>query len=95
MLKSMRWGTVLAVAGVAGLLTAVLPGRAEAWWRGGWWCCGVGVGVVLPPVVVAPPVYAPPPVYYAPPPAAYYAPPRRMWVPPHWQGTVWVPGHWA
>jgi hypothetical protein len=87
------------LAGVAGLLAlaaigvAALPDRAEAaWWHGGW-CCSVGLGVLLPPVVVAPPVYAPPPVYY-PPPAAYYPPPRP-WIPPHWEGGYWVPGHWG
>lgn len=90
-----RIGTMLVVAGVASLGVIALPGKAEAWWRGGWWCCRVGIGIAVPPVVVAPPAYAPPPVYYAPPPTAYYAPPQRFWVPPHWQGNVWVPGHWA
>jgi len=62
-------------------------------WRGGW-CCGVGFGLVLPPVVVAPaPVYVAPPAYY-PPPAAYY-PPGHVWVPAHWEGGYWVPGHWS
>ena len=88
-----RIGMMLAVAGVASLGVIALPGKAEAWWRGGWGCCRVGIGIAVPPLVVAPPV-APPPVYYAPPPA-YYAPPQRVWVAPHWQGNVWVPGHWA
>jgi hypothetical protein len=87
-----RIGTVLAIA-VASLGVIALPGRAQAWWHHGW-CCRVGVGIAVPPVVVAPPVYAPPPVYYAPPPV-YYPPPPRVWVPPHWQGNVWVPGHWG
>jgi len=88
-----RFGTMLAIIAVAGLGVIAMPGKAEAWWRGGWWCCRVGIGITVPPVVVAPPVYAPP-VYYAPPPA-YYAPPQRIWVPPHWQGNVWVPGYWS
>ena len=83
-----------ALAGLVAIGVMAKPSPAEAWWRGGW-CCGVGIGIVVPPVVVAPPpVYYPPPAYYAPP-AAYYAPPQRVWVPPHWQGNVWVPGHWA
>ena len=48
----------LAVAGLAAIGVAAAPTPAEAWWRGGW-CCGFGVGFVLPPIVVAPPVYAP------------------------------------
>ena len=86
-----RIGAVAAVAGFALVGFAAMPQKAEAWWRG-----GVGVGVWVPPVVVAPPpVYvAPPPVVYAPPPA-YYPPPRRVWVPAHWQGPYWVQGHWA
>jgi hypothetical protein len=100
MARYRRLWPVLAIAGVAALGVVAVPGKAEAWWRGGW-CCRVGIGIAVPPVVVAPPVYAPPPVYYAPPPAyypppsAYYAPPPRAWVPAHWQGNVWVPGHWA
>jgi hypothetical protein len=69
----------LAVAGLAAIGVAAAPTPAEAWWRGGW-CCGFGVGFVLPPIVVAPPVYAPPPppAYYPPPPA-YYAPPAAYY----------------
>ena len=89
MLRYRRVTTVLAIAGLSGLVVVAPPRKAEAWW-----CCRVGIGIGLPPVVVAPPVYVPPPVYYAPPPA-YYPPPQRVWVPPHWQGSVWVPGHWA
>jgi len=81
-----KLGVVLATAALAAIGVAALPGKAEAWWRGGW-CCGVHVGVFVPPIVVGPPAYAPPPVYYAPPP--------RYWVPPHWEGGYWVPGHWA
>ena len=62
MLKSRRLGAALAIAGVATIGIMALPGKAEAWWRGGY-CCGVGFGVVVPPVVVAPPYYAPAPVY--------------------------------
>ena len=77
------------------------PKPANAWWYHHGYCCGVGIGVVVPPIVVAPPVYAPPPAYYAPPPAyyapppAYYAPPQRVWIPAHWQGGVWIPAHWG
>jgi hypothetical protein len=92
-------GAALAVAGLVGIGIAAAPTPAEAWWRGGW-CCGVGIGIGLPPIVVAPPAYYPPPAYYAPPPAYYappaaYYPPSRVWVPAHWQGSYWVPGHWA
>lgn len=93
---SKRLGAVAAVLGLAALGTLAAPHPAEAWWRGGW-CCGIGIGVVLPPVVVAPaPVYAPVPVYAPPPAPAYYAPPPgRVWVPGHWNGPYWVPAHWA
>jgi hypothetical protein len=93
MFRYSRLSTVLAVAGLAAIGITALPGKAEAWWRGGWGCCRVGIGVFVPPIVVAPPVYAPPPVYYAPPPAYY--PAQRAWIPPHWEGGYWVPGHWA
>jgi hypothetical protein len=84
-----RLGTLVAVAALSAVGIAAAPHDAEAWVR-------FGVGVVVPPVVVAPPpvYYAPPPVYYAPPPVAY-APPPRYWVPPHWNGPYWVPGHWS
>ncbi|HVY17597.1 MAG TPA: hypothetical protein VHB27_20430 [Rhodopila sp.] len=90
-----RIGTVGAVASLALAGMMAMPHQAKAWWHGGW-----GVGVVLPPVVIAPPVYAPPPpVVYAPPPVAYapapYYAPRRVWIPPHWRGGYWVPGHWS
>jgi hypothetical protein len=91
-----RLGAISAVAGLAALGVAAMPGQANAWWRGP----GIGIGLWVPPVVVAPPpVYAPPPAYYAPP-AAYYAPaPQGVWVPPHWQGGYWFPAigpeHWA
>lgn len=87
-----RLGTVAAVAGLAAVGIAAAPDQAEAWWRGGY-----GVGIWIPPVVVAPPpvYYAPPPVYYRPPPVAYYPGPRRVWIRPHWQGPYWVRGHWS
>lgn len=87
-----RLGTVAAVAGLVAVGVAAMPHKAEAWWRG-----GIGVGIWVPPVVVAPPpVYvAPPVVYAAPPPSVYYSAPRRVWVPPHWEGPYWVRGHWA
>jgi len=90
-----RLGALAAVVGLAAVGVAAIPSKAEAWWRGGW-CCGVGIGIYVPPVVVAPPVYAPP-VYYAPPPAYYPPPPPQQgtWVPGHYEGGYWVPGHWA
>jgi hypothetical protein len=85
-----RLGTAAVVAGLATVGVAAVPHDANAWWRG-----GVGVGIWVPPVVVAPPpVYVAPPVAYAPPPG-YYPAPRRVWVPPHWEGPYWVQGHWA
>jgi len=97
MALSRRLGVIAAVAGMAMVGVASLPRPAEAWWRGPW-CCGIGIGVFVPPVVVAPaPVYAyaPPPVYYGPPSVAYAPPPRRVWVPGHWNGPYWVPAHWS
>jgi len=87
-----RIGTLMAVAGLAAIGIAAAPHEAKAWWRGGY-----GVGIWIPPVVVAPPpvYYAPPPVAYAAPPPAYYVAPRRVWVPPHWEGPYWIRGHWA
>ena len=57
-----------AMAFAAGL--ALLPGTAQAWWR------GPGLFFYGPPIVVGPPViYAPPPpVVYAPPPPVVYDP---------------------
>jgi hypothetical protein len=97
-----RFGAMAAVLGLVAIGVSAMPGKADAYWRGGW-CCGVGIGVVLPPIVVAPPVYAPPPAYYAsppayyaPPPAAYYPPQQQgTWIPGHYQGSYWIPGHWA
>jgi hypothetical protein len=91
-----RIGATAAVLGLVAIGVSAMPGKAEAYWRGGW-CCGVGIGVVVPPIVVAPaPVYAPPPAYYAPPPAAYYPPQQQgTWIPGHYEGGYWVPGHWA
>jgi hypothetical protein len=93
-----RFGAMAAVLGLVAIGVAAMPGKAEAYWRGGW-CCGVGIGVVVPPIVVAPaPVYVPPPVYYAPPPAGYYPPPpaqQGTWIPGHYEGGYWVPGHWV
>jgi hypothetical protein len=88
-----RLGAISAVAGLAALGVAALPGQANAWWRGP----GIGIGIALPPVVIAPaPVYVAPPAYYAPPPVAYYPPPAgQVWVAPHWQNGYWVPGHWV
>lgn len=88
-----RLGTVVAVAALAALGVTAMPHEAKAWWRGGY-----GVGIWVPPVLVAPPpVYIAPPVVYAPPPPiAYYPPPpARAWIPPHWEGPYWVQGHWS
>jgi hypothetical protein len=85
-------GTAAAVAVLAVVGMTAMPGAAHAWWRG-----GMGVGIWVPPVVVAPPppVYVAPARIYAPPPVAYYEPPpRRFWIPPHWEGPYWVAGHW-
>jgi hypothetical protein len=75
-----------AVLGLATVGIAATPKPAHAWWRPYPW----GVGVFVPPIVVAPA----PRVYYAPPPA-YYAPAPRAWIPAHWQNGYWVPGHWS
>ena len=85
-----RLGSVAAVGALALAGILATPHDAKAWVR---W----GVGVWVPPVVVAPaPVYVHPPVVYAPPPVAYVPPPpRRVWIPPHWEGPYWVPGHWG
>ena len=91
-----KWfGALAAMIGLVAVGVTAIPGKAEAYWRGGY-CCGVGIGVVVPPVVVAPaPVYAPPPVYYAPPPAYYAPPPQGTWIPGHYEGGYWVPGHYV
>ena len=83
-----------ALFGLAAVGLAAAPKPANAWWYHHGYCCGWGVGVVIPPVVVAPPpaYYAPPTAYYAPYPA-YYTPPPHAWIPAHWQNGYWVPGH--
>jgi len=97
---------ITATAAILGLATiglAATPKPANAWWYHHGYCCGVGIGVVIPPVVVAPPpaYYAPPQTYdaqpqaYYAPSAAYYAPPSRAWIPAHWQDGYWIPGHWS
>ena len=76
---------VFAIAGLAALGLAAVPGSAKAWW--------VRPGVVVvapPPVYVAPPVYYAPPVVYAP---GYPVGPR-VWIAPHWQDGYWVRGRW-
>jgi len=78
-----RFGAMAAVLGLVAIGVTAMPGKADAWWRGGW-CCGVGIGVVVPPIVVAPA------------PAAYYAPPPQgTGIPGHYEGRYGVPGHWA
>lgn len=76
------WGKRLAVgpalAGLVAIGVTAKPAPAEAWWRGGW-CCGVGIGIVLPPVVVAPPpAYYPPPAYCAAAPGILSAAPASL-----------------
>jgi hypothetical protein len=90
-----HFASIAAVLGLAAVGVAAVPHDAKAWWHE-----GIGIGVVVPPVVVAPPppVYypAPPVAYVPPPPPGYYAPPpHRVWIPPHWEGPYWVRGHWA
>jgi len=90
-----------ALLGLVAVGTVAAPQPANAWWAHGYgWCCGVGIYV--PPVVVAPPpVYAPAPAYYGPAPTyyapgpAYSAPPQRAWIPGHWESGYWVNGHWS
>ena len=81
-----------AAGGLLGLVAigaTAAPRPANAWWGHGYgWCCGVGVGIYLPPIVVVPPpVRAPAPVYAAPA--------QRVWIPAHWQNGHWVPAHSA
>ena len=92
MLNTKKLASIATVLGLAVVGVTAMPHDAKAWWRGGW-----GVGIWVPPVVVAPPpvYYAPPPVAYVAPPVPYYPAPRRVWVPPHWNGPYWVRGHWA
>lgn len=92
-----------ALFGLATVAIAATPKPANAWWYNHGYCCGVGIGVVVPPVVVAPPptYYAQPQTYYAQPQAhyapsaGYYGAPSRAWIPAHWQNGYWVPGHWS
>ena len=85
-----KFATTCTVLGLAIVGIAAAPKPANAWWHTYGW----GVGVYVPPVVVAPPpAYYPAPASYPAP--AYYPPPARAWVPAHWQGNYWVPGHWS
>ncbi len=102
----------LIVIAIAALLLASIAQPAEArHWHGGGgaFLLGLGVGLLVPPLIHA----APPPVVYqpyypAPPPEAYspYQPPvERVWVPGYWTKRwnpyyrvwekFWVPGHWS
>jgi hypothetical protein len=85
-----RIAATCAILGLATIGIAAAPKPAAAWWQHGYGygCCWGGIGVFVPPVVVAPP-----PAYYAAP--AYYAPQQRAWIPAHWENGYWVPGHWA
>jgi hypothetical protein len=64
MRKSVLGAAIVAFAAGA----VLLPGSAQAWWRGGFY----GPGIV---VVPGPVVYPPPPGYYPPPSGYYPAPP--------------------
>jgi hypothetical protein len=86
-----RIAATCAIVGLATIGFAASAKPANAWWYHHGYCCGWGVGVYVPPIVVAPP----PPVYYAPPVAYYGPPPSRVWIPAHWQSGYWIPGHWA
>jgi hypothetical protein len=83
-----RGALALALPLIGAAFLATTP--AKAWVR-------VGVGIWVPPVVVAPaPVYVPPPIVYAPPPPrVVYAPRQPVWVPGYWTRGYWIPGHWA
>jgi hypothetical protein len=84
-----------ALLGIATIGMTAAPKPANAWWHDYGW----GVGVYVPPVVVAPPVFYAPPPYYNPPayyaPRAYYAPPARPWIAAHWANGYWIGGHWG
>ena len=56
MLKT-RLASVAAVLALAAVGVAAVPHEAKAWWRDGF-----GVGIYVPPVVVAPPVVYPAPI---------------------------------
>ncbi len=76
-----------AIAGLAAVGLIAMPRQANAWWYNhgyGW-----GVGVYVPPVVVAPA-----PAYY-PAPSYYYGPPTRAWIPAHYVNGYYIPGHWS
>lgn len=83
---SKRLAATCAVLSLATIGIAVAPKPANAWWYHGGY--GWGVGVYVPPVVVAPA-----PVYYPAP--AYYAPPAHVWIPAHYENGYYIPGHWA
>jgi len=71
---------VLWIAGAAVLAVLAVPQMASAHVS-----VGIGLGVPVAPVYVAPaPVYypPPPPAYYPPPPPAYYAPPAPVYYGP-------------
>jgi hypothetical protein len=85
-----RIAATCTVIGLAAIGVAAIPKPANAWWHGYGW----GVGIYVPPIVVAPPpAYYPAPAYYPTP--TYYAPSASAWIPAHWQGNYWVPGHWS
>ena len=86
--RTTRIAATCAVLGLATLGVAAAPKPANAWWNH----YGYGVGVYVPPVVVAPPAYYSAPAYY---PAPSYYPQQRAWIPAHWENGYWVPGHWS
>lgn len=87
-----RLVSAIAVPGLMAVGVTAMSHDAKARW--------MGIEIWVPPVVVAPPVYAPlvyanPPVADVAPPAAYYPTPRRVWVPPRWEEPYRVRGHTA
>jgi hypothetical protein len=75
-------------AALLAIAAALMPGAAQAYWRG-------GVYFAFPPVVVGPPAYyyPPPPVYVAPPPV--YAPPPAYMSGPPPQAQACYAGPWV
>lgn len=84
---------LVAVATIAGSVVAV-PGKADAYWRGGAVAAGVVGGLAAGAIIAgaaAPYYYAPPPpppVYYAPAPV-YYGPACRWVKQRWWDGYAW------
>ena len=77
---------LVAVATIAGSVVAV-PGKADAYWRGGAVAAGVVGGLAAGAIIAgaaAPYYYAPPP-----PPPVYYGPACRWVKQRWWDGYAW------